>query len=707
MGITGLLPFLKKSSRPAHVRELSHATVAIDVYCWLHKGAFSCADRLGQNLPTNGYVLYVMKYVNLLLFHNVKPILVFDGRNLPSKAGTEKKRRENRQKYRTMAVQYLREGKAREATECFQKCVDVTPAMAREVIQACQARNVDCIVAPYEADAQLAFLNLSGLAQYVITEDSDLTLFGCEKILFKLDKVGNGVLYEKSNLHLALGQNADAFTFEKFRYMCIMSGCDYQESLKGIGLAKSFKFWSRASNPVLEQVLLKIPSYLNMPQHAPVSKEYVDGFLQANRTFKYQLVFDPRSRRLRPLNDYPVNERLGDLSFAGGYLEDGIALQMALGNLELRDLGQVNRYDPDILQQGGEQKTAYGKRATHESIWNSSFDPAKAVLIAATKALEEKEKKENVTTAFGVFKKENPTRQKLPLLVEAAANVISSTPIKRKVEKLSSGDETPRIDISSQHRDGGDYKRQKLDPPLAASDGESPEKVVVSRYWLPKPSPTLKVSATPQEKTRKDDKKSKTSGCWLSELDSVQSAEGKFIYRTEQLEPVEVSESEATKENGGARKSSLPARLDISTPFKPAIAQPKDVTEELRKKRNPFAKTTPEKTPPRPNSESQESSTLPSSQLSTFSIEAESFNFTQKSLDSSSPGSSQSEQLLKSFPSSQGESGYFKKVSLPASSKAGSSGKRMKPKGVSGLMRGSSSSSSKQLSVADMFKKKV
>ena len=48
----------------------------------------------------------------------------------------------------------------------------ITPAMAREVIQACQERNIDCIVAPYEADAQLAFLNLSGIAQFVITEGS-------------------------------------------------------------------------------------------------------------------------------------------------------------------------------------------------------------------------------------------------------------------------------------------------------------------------------------------------------------------------------------------------------------------------------------------------------------------------------------------------------------------------------------------------------
>lgn len=43
---------------------------------------------------------------------------------------------------------------------------------------------VDCIVAPYEADAQLAYLNRAGYADLIITEDSDLLLFGCKQVGF-------------------------------------------------------------------------------------------------------------------------------------------------------------------------------------------------------------------------------------------------------------------------------------------------------------------------------------------------------------------------------------------------------------------------------------------------------------------------------------------------------------------------------------------
>lgn len=42
------------------------------------------------------------------------------------------------------------------------------------------------IVAPYEADAQLAYLVKEGLADFVITEDSDLLAFGVSQVLLIL-----------------------------------------------------------------------------------------------------------------------------------------------------------------------------------------------------------------------------------------------------------------------------------------------------------------------------------------------------------------------------------------------------------------------------------------------------------------------------------------------------------------------------------------
>jgi len=46
MGITGLLPFLKNIQREVHVSSFKGKKVAVDAYCWLHKGAYSCAMQL-------------------------------------------------------------------------------------------------------------------------------------------------------------------------------------------------------------------------------------------------------------------------------------------------------------------------------------------------------------------------------------------------------------------------------------------------------------------------------------------------------------------------------------------------------------------------------------------------------------------------------------------------------------------------------------
>merc|ERR1719478_235990 len=47
-------------------------------------------------------------------------------------------------------------------------------------------------VAPFEADAQLAYLCRVGWVHAVITEDSDLLAYGCPNTIFKMDRNGNG-----------------------------------------------------------------------------------------------------------------------------------------------------------------------------------------------------------------------------------------------------------------------------------------------------------------------------------------------------------------------------------------------------------------------------------------------------------------------------------------------------------------------------------
>ncbi|XP_068920577.1 exonuclease 1 [Petaurus breviceps papuanus] len=375
MGIQGLLQFIKDASEPIHIKKYKGQVVAVDTYCWLHKGAFACAEKLAKGEPTDQYVVFCMKFVNMLLFHGIKPILVFDGCTLPSKKEVEKARRERRQTNLLKGKQLLREGKITEARECFARSVNITHNMAHQVIKAARSQGVDCIVAPYEADAQLAYLNKAGIVHAIITEDSDLLAFGCKKVILKMDKLGNGLEIDQARLGMCR-QLGDVFTEEKFRYMCILSGCDYLSSLHGIGLAKACKLLKIANNPDITKVIKKIGHYLKM--NITVPEDYIKGFIRANNTFLYQLVFDPIKRKLVPLNAYEDDIDPDTLHYAGQYVDDTTAFQIALGNKNINTMEQIDDYNPDTAtprSQGWNDKTSNQKPLNVNSIWNRSHCP--------------------------------------------------------------------------------------------------------------------------------------------------------------------------------------------------------------------------------------------------------------------------------------------------------------------------------------------
>ncbi|KAJ6416803.1 hypothetical protein OIU84_002643 [Salix udensis] len=239
MGIQGLLPLLKSIMVPIHVKELEGCSVAVDTYSWLHKGALSCSTQLCKGLPTSRHIEYCMHRVNLLRHYGVKPVLVFDGGLLPMKIEQENKRARTRKENLVRAIEHESNGNSAAAYECYQKAVDISPSIAHELIQVLRKENVLYVVAPYEADAQMTFLSVSKQVDAVITEDSDLIPFGCHRIIFKMDKYGQGVEFQNSRLQ----QNKDisfvGFTNEMFLEMCIFSGCDYQQSLPGMGLKRA------------------------------------------------------------------------------------------------------------------------------------------------------------------------------------------------------------------------------------------------------------------------------------------------------------------------------------------------------------------------------------------------------------------------------------------------------------------------------------
>lgn len=73
------------------------------------------------------------------------------------------------------------------------------------------------------------------------------------QVILKMDKHGNGLEIDQSNFGRCRSLG-NVFTEEKFRYMCILSGCDYLPSLPGIGLGKACKLLRLAKDPDIIKV---------------------------------------------------------------------------------------------------------------------------------------------------------------------------------------------------------------------------------------------------------------------------------------------------------------------------------------------------------------------------------------------------------------------------------------------------------------------
>lgn len=130
----------------------------------------------------------------------MKPLLVFDGARLSMKDRVEQERQRLRTEAREKALQLLGNGDFAGATKKFVEGIEITPEMVHAFIRELRHLKVDFVVAPYEADAQLAYLFRSGLIDVAMTEDSDLLLFGANRCLFKMDLNGRGIEIDLSRL---------------------------------------------------------------------------------------------------------------------------------------------------------------------------------------------------------------------------------------------------------------------------------------------------------------------------------------------------------------------------------------------------------------------------------------------------------------------------------------------------------------------------
>eukprot|EP00756_Hemistasia_phaeocysticola_P005590 Hpha_TRINITY_DN13408_c0_g2::TRINITY_DN13408_c0_g2_i1::g.130970::m.130970/K10746/EXO1; exonuclease 1 len=310
MGIQGLLPALKPVTERTNVDRFAGKKVGVDAYTWVHKACHFSAYELSLGIPTGRYLSQILSRARMLRDKGVEPLFVFDGKDPGLKGGTNQRRLESRQHALARGRELLAQGEHSRARDYYARALDVTPELALSVLRALRAANFDCMVAPYEADAQLAHLAKSGAVHAVLTEDSDLLAYGTSIVFFKMDPEGNGDLIEVGRVREVAGMEAVGQGVQ-FLDICILAGCDYLPSLPGVGIKKASKLLAAAKGSVdaVLQTLQSDAAYGPVPPGR--AAEYLSDFRRARAGFLTHVVYDPSTSRAVRFTESVTD--LGDL----------------------------------------------------------------------------------------------------------------------------------------------------------------------------------------------------------------------------------------------------------------------------------------------------------------------------------------------------------------------------------------------------------
>lgn len=310
MGVQGLLG--KCNFGKFDFSTYSRKRIAVDMYVIFHK--FVMDEQIAKSITLNGsayiehYYELVKNYLQNFINNGFELYLVYDG---------------NQMKYKI-----TEDERAQKRLGCYIKedwfgAVEITPQQMfnfenyikfHPFIKDKQPINVPFVVAPFEADAQLAYLFKQGIVEAVLTNDSDLIIYGVKHILM-IRKSG----IETYDTEEDAGKEAvtiNQINLEKLWLFGFLIGCDYAKGIKGIGIVKAFKIisdidlnyvttkidWDLFWNRMCVSKILKMTnkkSLSNLEDYKPV-------FDLVRTIYNKQPIIDPRDYKLKYLDNTDV-----------------------------------------------------------------------------------------------------------------------------------------------------------------------------------------------------------------------------------------------------------------------------------------------------------------------------------------------------------------------------------------------------------------
>jgi flap endonuclease-1 len=257
MGIRNLNRYLKdncpESIRCINMADLSGKRIAVDISIYLYK--YEAEDALLENM-------YVM--LSIFRHYNIIPIFIFDGKPPPEKRALLIKRKEDREEaqeeYEKLKKQLtsLQESKDDDDND-KQDIVAAMDQLKKQIVYINKEKveKVKCLIraygatyydAPGEADELCALLVIKKKVWACLSEDMDLFVYGCTRVLRYFSLIGHTVvLYYMKGILDEL-----EMTQKEFKEICVLSGTDYNINADGnndkVNLRQTFKHFRKCKS---------------------------------------------------------------------------------------------------------------------------------------------------------------------------------------------------------------------------------------------------------------------------------------------------------------------------------------------------------------------------------------------------------------------------------------------------------------------------
>ncbi|GAA5813698.1 hypothetical protein MFLAVUS_007184 [Mucor flavus] len=249
MGILGLTKLISEHAPGAiksyEMKSYFGRKVAIDASMCIYQFMIAVRQQDGQLLQnedgeTTSHLMGLFYRTVRMVDNGIKPVYVFDGKPPTMKSGELAKRKARKEEAQAKMEEANEVGTVEDVTRFSKRTVKVTKEHNDDCKKLLKTMGIPFVEAPCEAEAQCAELAKSGNVFAAASEDMDTLTFGSPVLLRHMTfSEARKLPIDEINLQRALeGLELD---MSQFTDLCILMGCDYTQTIKGIGPLNAYR----------------------------------------------------------------------------------------------------------------------------------------------------------------------------------------------------------------------------------------------------------------------------------------------------------------------------------------------------------------------------------------------------------------------------------------------------------------------------------